>query len=312
GRVGSTGSEAHLPSFCQGARHQRMDYLEREYRIWSKTMQEHNNTTVYNSYAGASATVIVTGAIVLDGAWALAKKRWRLSRSTDDDRAARHVYKDWAKASAPFSASNSGPKTRLSSVRYGRGEHGAGSTLALSIFRPSARYVYEATTDATSPGARRAAVHCLCRLLAEMSARQPFSSPAPMIVVSLTAENFRVPPSPYLRLCHFSQFPPSTPPPGSILLNRGIDGSMVRPGRATAAPLSVRWLDIELEEEEEARRRERGARLAEEEEEAHRRELDSMLSAGGGGRGTEGGSSWAVHPEAAAVEGVPRRWESTR
>ncbi|CAN0260255.1 unnamed protein product, partial [Ectocarpus sp. 8 AP-2014] len=257
-----------------------MDYLEREYRIWSKTMEGHNGTTPYNSYAGASAAVLMTGAVLFDGAFKWAQRRWRLSSSTDDDRAARHVYEDWAKAAPPFGASNSG--TRISSVRYGRGEHGAGSTLALSTFRPSARYG-RATTDATSPGARRVAVHFLCRLLAEMSARQPFSSPAPMIVISLTADNFRVPPPPYLRLCHSSQFPPSTPPPGSILLNRGIDGSMVRPGRATAAPLSVRWLDIEMEEEEEARRRERDARLAEEEEEARRRELDAMLSAGGGG-----------------------------
>ncbi|CBJ29842.1 hypothetical protein Esi_0163_0015 [Ectocarpus siliculosus] len=137
-------------------------------------MEGHSGTTPYNSYAGASAAIVITGAIVLDGALKWAQRRWRLSSSTDGDRAARHVYEDWAKAGPPFGASNSG---------YGR-----------------------ATTDATSPGAR------------------------------------------------------------------GIDGSMVRPGRATAALLSVRWLDIELEEEEEARRR----------------ELDAMLSAGGGGGGTGG------------------------
>ncbi|CAB1104383.1 unnamed protein product [Ectocarpus sp. CCAP 1310/34] len=161
-----------------------------------------------------------------------------------------------------------------------------------------------------------------------MSARWSLSSPAPMTVVTtLTADNFRVPdelffygvmglppnpPSPYLRLCHSAQFPPSTLPPGSILLNRGIDGSMLKPKRATAAALSVRWLDIELEEEEETRRRERDARLAAEEEKARRGERDAMLSAGGGGGATEGVSSWAVHPEAAAMEGAPRRWESTR
>ncbi|CAM9692108.1 unnamed protein product, partial [Ectocarpus sp. 13 AM-2016] len=121
-----------------------MDYLERKYRIWSKTMEELNGTTPYNSYAGASAAVIITGAIVLDEAWTLAKKRWRLSSSTDGDRTARHVHEDWAKAGAPFGASNSGP--RSSSVRCGRGEHGVGSTLALSIFRPSTRHV-RATHD---------------------------------------------------------------------------------------------------------------------------------------------------------------------
>ncbi|CAN0274961.1 unnamed protein product [Ectocarpus sp. 6 AP-2014] len=94
-----------------------MDYLEREYRIWSKTMEGHSGTTPYNSYAGASAAVLITGAVLLDGALKWAQRRWRLSSSTNGDRAARHVYEDWAKAGAPFGASNSG--TRSSSVRCG-------------------------------------------------------------------------------------------------------------------------------------------------------------------------------------------------
>lgn len=159
------------------------------------------------------------------------------------------------------------------------------------------------------------AVYYLCRMLAEMPARQALSVPPPMPVGSLTHDNFTVPdeiffngvlglppssPTPYLLLCDSSLFPPCPAPAGSILLNRGVDGSMVRPHRTTAAPLSVRWDDYELEEEKEARRRERDARLAEEEE-ARRRE-----------RAAAEVSSSAVRPETAAVKGAPRRWESTR